>query len=57
MQSFLAESAPHRGRALTLAAAGLVASIASFGARDAHRPHHGHHRLHTVGHCSSPYLR
>jgi hypothetical protein len=58
MQPILAESAPHRGRAIAFAAAALavVATLAlAFHGRPSHRDHH---RLRHLGKCgqASYYL-
>lgn len=43
MQPILAESAPHRGRAVALAALAVVTSLVVFAVRPHH--HRGHHRV------------
>ena len=63
MQSILAESGPHRGRAIALAAAALLVLMvitAALGVRHAHRSHREHPRLHSFGRCGAAtyyYLR
>ena len=52
MQPILAESAPHRGRAIGLAAAFAVVAVAAALAVRPAPSHHRHHHLHS-GRCTS----
>jgi hypothetical protein len=56
MHPILAESAPHRGRAIALAAAALAAVVSLTFAVHARSMHHvrGHHWSHHLGRCSAP---
>ena len=58
MQPILAESVPHRGRAVALAAAfTLVASLAALAATSRHGRSHGrHHHICSCRHASYIYV-
>jgi hypothetical protein len=57
MQPILAESAPHRARAIAIAAAALAVvtslALAFHHAPSHHERHHRGHRLHQLGHCAT----